>query len=118
MVRNLIAALRDDLQTLPWMGTETRAQASAKLAAFAVKIGYTDKWRDYSALKIDRKSYAENQCVERIRFRAPPEQNRQTGGSHEWGMTPPTVNAYNNSGMNEIVFPAGILQPPFMTEGR
>ncbi|HXQ98439.1 MAG TPA: M13 family metallopeptidase N-terminal domain-containing protein, partial [Candidatus Limnocylindrales bacterium] len=61
MVQNLIAALRDDLLTLPWMGPETRAQATAKLAAFALKIGYTDKWRDYSALKIDRRSYAENQ---------------------------------------------------------
>ena len=56
MVHNLIGALRDDLQTLPWMGPETRAQATAKLEAFALKIGYTDKWRDYSALKIDRKS--------------------------------------------------------------
>ena len=61
MVHNLIAALRDDLQTLPWMGPETRKQANAKLEAFALKIGYTDKWRDYSALKIDRSSYSENQ---------------------------------------------------------
>src|SRR5437016_4699304 len=61
MVDNLIAAPRDDLQTLPWMGPDTRKQATAKLAAFAVKIGYPDKWRDYSALEIDRRSYAENQ---------------------------------------------------------
>src|SRR5947199_5273764 len=61
MVHNLIAALREDLQTLPWMGPETRKQATAKLEAFALKIGYTDKWRDYSALKIDRNSYSENQ---------------------------------------------------------
>jgi len=114
MVRNLIAALRDDLQTLPWMGPGTRAQATAKLEAFAVKIGYTDNWRDYSALKIDRRSYAENQ------FRAAAfEFDRRLNkigkpvDRSEWGMTPPTVNAYNNSSMNEIVFPAGILQPPF-----
>src|SRR5437870_3236253 len=60
MVHNLLAALRNDLATLPWMGPETRAEATAKLEAFAVKIGYTDRWRDYSALKIDRRSYAEN----------------------------------------------------------
>src|SRR6202171_1153961 len=60
MVHNLIAALRDDLQTLPWMGSDTRAQATAKLQAFAVKIGYTDKWRDYSALKIERAGYLQN----------------------------------------------------------
>src|SRR6266581_533148 len=63
MVHNLIAALRDDLQTLPWMGPATRTQATAKLQAFAVKIGYTDKWRDYSALKIDRSYYGEMGAV-------------------------------------------------------
>jgi putative endopeptidase len=114
MVRNLIAALRDDLQTLPWMGPETRQAATAKLEAFAVKIGYPDKWRDYSALKIDRSSYLGNH--ERA---AGFEFERRLGrigkpvDRTEWGMTPPTVNAYNNSSMNEIVFPAGILQPPF-----
>ena len=114
MVRNLIAALHDDLQTLPWMGPDTRAQATAKLQAFGVKIGYTDKWRDYSALKIDRRSYAENQMrsaefdVARVLEKIGKPVDRT-----EWGMTPPTVNAYNSSSMNEIVFPAGIMQPPF-----
>ena len=114
MVHNLIAALRDDLQTLSWMGPETRAQATAKLAAFALKIGYTDKWRDYAALQVDRRSYAENQLrgaqfdfVRRLNKIGKPVDRT------EWGMTPPTVNAYNNSSMNEIVFPAGIMQPPF-----
>jgi putative endopeptidase len=114
MVHNLIAALRDDLKTLPWMGPETRAQAIAKLEAFAVKIGYPDKWRDYSALTIDRASYSQNF------YRAAAfEFQRRLGkigkpvDRTEWGMSPPTVNAYNNSGMNEIVFPAGIMQPPF-----
>jgi putative endopeptidase len=114
MVRNLIAALDDDLQTLSWMSPDTRAQATGKLEAFAVKIGYPDKWRDYSELKIDRASYFANQ-----RRAAEFEFGRRLGkigkpvDRTEWGMTPPTVNAYNNSSMNEIVFPAGILQPPF-----
>ena len=114
MVHNLIAALRDDLQTLPWMGPETRTQATAKLEAFAVKIGYTDKWRDYSALKIDRRSYAEN-VVRASEFDFARRLNKigKPVDRTEWGMTPPTVNAYNNSNMNEIVFPAGIMQPPF-----
>jgi putative endopeptidase len=114
MVHNLIAALRDDLQTLPWMGADTRAQATAKLEAFAVKIGYPDKWRDYSELRIDRKSYAENQ-LRSLEFDSARRLNKigKPVERTEWGMTPPTVNAYNNSNMNEIVFPAGILQPPF-----
>ncbi len=114
MVHNLIAALRDDLQTLPWMGPETRKQATAKLEAFAVKIGYTDKWRDYSALKIDRRSYAENQWRgAEFDFARRLNKIGKPVDRTEWGMTPPTVNAYNNSSMNEIVFPAGIMQPPF-----
>jgi putative endopeptidase len=114
MVDNLIAALRDDLHTLPWMGPDTRTQATAKLEAFAVKIGYTDNWRDYSALNIDRRSYAENQ-VRGAQFDFARRLNKigKPVDRTEWGMTPPTVNAYNNSSMNEIVFPAGILQPPF-----
>lgn len=114
MVHNLLAALKDDLQTLPWMGPETRAQATAKLEAFTLKIGYTDKWRDYSALKIDRRSYAGN--IERAaEFDFARRLNRigKPVDRTEWTMTPPTVNAYNNSNMNEIVFPAGIMQPPF-----
>ena len=114
MVHNLIAALRDDLKTLPWMGSETRSAAAAKLEAFAIKIGYTDKWCDYSALKVDRGSYAHN--VERASefdFARRLSRIGKPVDRTEWGMTPPTVNAYNNSNMNEIVFPAGILQPPF-----
>jgi putative endopeptidase len=114
MVHNLLTALHDDLQTLSWMSPETRSQATAKLEAFAVKIGYTDKWRDYSALKIDRASFLGNER----RAAAFDSQRRlakigQPVDRTEWGMTPPTVNAYNSSSMNEIVFPAGILQPPF-----
>ena len=114
MVRNLISALHDDLQTLPWMSPETRAQATAKLEAFAIKIGYTDKWRDYSALKIDRSSYLVNQRrAAAFDFQRRLAKIGKPVDRTEWGMTPPTVNAYNNSSMNEIVFPAGILQPPF-----
>jgi putative endopeptidase len=114
MVHNLITALRDDLQTLSWMGPATRAQATAKLQAFAVKIGYTDKWRDYSSLKIDRSSYLQN-GFRAAAFEAARRLDKigKPVDRTEWGMTPPTVNAYNNSAMNEIVFPAGILQPPF-----
>src|SRR5215470_2366064 len=114
MVNNLIAALREDIPTLSWMGPETKKEALAKLEAFNVKIGYTDKWRDYSKLTIDRTSYAAN-----IRRSYEFELARQLAkigkpvDRTEWGMTPPTVNAYYNSTMNEIVFPAGILQPPF-----
>jgi putative endopeptidase len=114
MVHNLIAALRDDLKTLPWMGPETRAQATAKLEAFTVKIGYPDKWRDYSALKVDRSSYLQNlQRGAEFEFQRRLNKIGQPVDRTEWGMTPPTVNAYNNSSMNEIVFPAGIMQPPF-----
>jgi putative endopeptidase len=114
MVGNLIAALRADIPTLSWMGPETKKEALAKLEAFTVKIGYPDKWRDYSKLTIDRTSYDAN-----VRRSFEFEYARQVAkigkpvDRGEWGMTPPTVNAYYNSSMNEIVFPAGILQPPF-----
>jgi putative endopeptidase len=114
MVGNLHAALEDRIKGLEWMSSETKAQALRKLAAFGVKVGYPDKWRDYSKLEITRTSYAEN--VMRAR-RFEGARNLAKLGNPidrtEWGMTPPTVNAYYNSTMNEIVFPAGILQPPF-----
>jgi len=114
MVNNLIAALRSDIPTLSWMGPETKKQALDKLQAFNVKIGYPDKWRDYSKLTIDRGSYLAN-----VRRSEEFEENRDLAkigkpvDRSEWGMTPPTVNAYYNATFNEIVFPAGILQPPF-----
>ena len=114
MVRNLEATLKDDLSTLSWMGDATRKQAIIKLDAFLNKIGYPDKWRDYSALSIDRVSYVNN------RFRVGQFNERRDLAKignpvdrMEWGMSPPTVNAYYNPQINEIVFPAGILQPPF-----
>ena len=114
MVANLIAALREDIPTLSWMGPDTKKEALAKLEAFTVKIGYPDKWRDYSKLAIDRSSYDTN-----VRRSMEFEYARELAkigkpvDRAEWGMTPPTVNAYYSSTMNEIVFPAGILQPPF-----
>jgi putative endopeptidase len=114
LVNNLIVALREDIPTLDWMSEPTRQAAIAKLNAFAVKIGYPDKWRDYSALKIERASFFDNllRSSEFERQRNLAKMGRAVDRT-EWGMTPPTVNAYNNSLMNEIVFPAGILQPPY-----
>jgi putative endopeptidase len=114
LVNNLIVALRDDIPTLDWMSEPTRQAAIAKLNAFAVKIGYPDKWRDYSALKIERTSFIDNilRSSEFERQRNFAKMGRPVDRT-EWAMTPPTVNAYNNSLMNEIVFPAGILQPPY-----
>jgi putative endopeptidase len=114
MVHNLVAALRDDLKTLPWMSEQTRAAATAKLDAFGVKIGYPDKWRDYSSLKIERGAHMQNELRgAAFEFQRQLNQVGKPVDRTEWGMTPPTVNAYNRSSMNEIVFPAGILQPPF-----
>ncbi len=114
MIHNLIAALRDDLSTLPWMGPETRKAALAKLEAFALKIGYPDKWRDYSAFHVDRGPYVMNVLRgDLFEFNRDLAKIGKPVDRTEWGMTPPTVNAYYNAEMNEIVFPAGILQPPF-----
>jgi putative endopeptidase len=114
LVNNLTAALRDDIQTLKWMSEPTQKQAIAKLESFAVKIGYPDKWRDYSSLKIERTAYADN-LIRAGQFevhRGLAKIGRPVDKT-EWGMTPPTVNAYYNPLMAEIVFPAGILQPPY-----
>ena len=114
MVNHLTEALHDDLQTLPWMGPATRKQALTKLAAFTRKIGYPDKWRDYSAYMVDRGPYALNQMRgAQFEFKRDLNKIGKPVDRNEWGMTPPTVNAYYNSEMNEIVFPAGIMQPPF-----
>ena len=114
LVKDLRSVLRERLSNLEWMGPETRAAALKKLDAFTVKIGYPDKWRDYSALKVSRQSYAVNVMAAKT-FAAKRELAKinQPVDKLEWGMTPPTVNAYYNPSQNEIVFPAGILQPPF-----
>ncbi|MGH9435066.1 MAG: M13 family metallopeptidase [Terriglobia bacterium] len=114
MVNNLIAALRSDISTLSWMGPSTRKYAIAKLNLYMKKIGYPTKWRDYSALHITRGPYVANVGRANL-FEFHRELNKigKPVDRTEWGMTPPTVNAYYDPLMNEIVFPAGILQPPF-----
>ncbi|MBB3872835.1 M13 family metallopeptidase [Brevundimonas mediterranea] len=114
LVANLRTALSHRIDNLSWMGAETKAAAQEKLRKFTVKIGYPDKWRDYSALEIradDLVGNAERQGLfewnhDLSRLNDPVDKS-------EWGMTPQTVNAYYNSANNEIVFPAAILQPPF-----
>jgi putative endopeptidase len=114
LVHNLMAALREDIATLDWMSPATREQALHKLDAMNLKIGYPDKWRDYSAFRVDRGPFVENvtrgdtfeQARDLAKIGKPVDRT-------EWGMTPPTVNAYYTALHNEIVFPAGILQPPF-----
>jgi putative endopeptidase len=114
MVRQIEEAMQQDIESLSWMSPETKQQAFEKLHTLANKIGYPDKWRDYSALTIARDDYAGN--VLRAREF---EFNRQIAkigkplDRGEWGMTPPTVNAEYSPQLNDINFPAGILQPPF-----
>ena len=119
MVHNLVDALRADLATLDWMSPATREQAIAKLGAIRLKIGYPDKWRDYSAFKVDRGPYVEN-FIRGNEFEAAYDLGKigKPVDRGVWNMTPPTVNAYYNSTRNEIVFPAGILQPPFYDPNR
>jgi len=114
MVTNLISALKSDIPELSWMGPETKKAALEKLEAFQIKIGYPDKWRDYSALPVDKGSYLANER-RAIAFENARDLNKigKPVDRSEWQMTPPTVNAYYDATMNEIVFPAGILQPPF-----
>jgi putative endopeptidase len=113
MVRNLLAAMRDDILSRPWMSDDTKEKAMAKIATFNPKIGYPDKWKDYSHLEIRRDTFFENMISGR---KFVEEDDRLTIGKPvdrgRWGMTPPTSDAYYNPLLNEIVFPAGILQPP------
>ncbi|WP_343525551.1 M13 family metallopeptidase [Sphingomonas sp.] len=114
LVRNLISAMGDRLRNLEWMAPETKQKALAKLAAFTPKIGYPDKWRDYSALQIQRGDLVGNVARSNA-FEYQRDLNKlgQPIDRGEWFMTPMTINAYANPPMNEIVFPAAILQPPF-----
>lgn len=114
LVRNLRTAMDARISKLEWMAPETKVKARAKLAAFTQKIGYPDKWRDYSALQVVRGDAMGN-AIRATNFEY--ERNLAKIGKpvdrSEWGMTPQTVNAYANPLMNEVVFPAAILQPPF-----
>ncbi len=114
MVKNILAAYKESIAGLDWMGPATRKEAQVKLAKFEPKIAYPSKWRDYSALVILRDGLVGN--VTRARAFEYNRNNAKLGRAidrTEWGMTPQTVNAYYNGQKNEIVFPAAILQPPF-----
>jgi putative endopeptidase len=114
MVMNLKAALRDRIKALDWMSEATRQQALKKLDAINVKVGYPDKWRDYSALNIDNGPYVLNAMrADEFEFQRNLNKIGKPIDRTEWGITTPTVDAYYNPNFNEIVFPAGILQPPF-----
>ena len=114
LVANILKAYEADIETLTWMTPATRAKALEKIRRFTVKVGYPDRWRDYSALTI-----TPGQLVGDVSNAQVFEWNRQLKridepvDRGEWGMTPPTNNAYNNPPLNEIVFPAGTLQPPY-----
>src|SRR5215469_6087645 len=119
MVNALETARGTDIQELPWMTPETKKQAEAKLKAITNKIGYPDKWRDYSSVAIHRDDLLGNvqgagafdRMYNITKIGKPLDKK-------EWGMTPPTVNAYYNPAENDINFPAGILQPPFFDRGE
>jgi putative endopeptidase len=114
MVNNLKAALKDKINGLDWMSEGTKKQAQNKLATMVTKIGYPDKWKTFDGLEIDRNSYAKNVMnASAYEFQRMINKLGKPIDRTEWLMTPPTVNAYYNPAMNEIVFPAGILQPPF-----
>jgi putative endopeptidase len=114
LVAALEKSLGDDIKTLPWMGDDTKKAAEQKLAMIRNKIGYPEKWRDYSSVKVDATDLIGNDHHSAVYER---NYNYAKLGKpvdeKEWGMTPPTVNAYYNPSFNDINFPAGILQPPF-----
>jgi putative endopeptidase len=113
MIENLRATVGARIQNLDWMSDETKKQALAKLAAFTSKIGYPDEWRDYSKLDIERQSYVANvRAANAFEMRRNLDKIGQPIDRNEWGMSPQTVNAYYSPVMNEIVFPAAIMQPP------
>ena len=117
LVAHLIEAYRQSIDQLEWMTAETKAKAQQKLNKFTPKIGYPDKWKDYSSIVIDRNDLLENiKNVSEWEFEYEVKKIGAPIDRDEWHMTPQTVNAYYNPGLNEIVFPAAILQPPFFSE--
>jgi len=118
MVKNILLAMGDVIRSLDWMSDETKKKAQEKLATFNVKVGYPDKFKDYAGVSISRGSYWDD-VVSASRWNV--NDNRAQIGKpvdkSRWGMTPPTSNAYYNPFLNEIVFPAGILQPPAFDVG-
>ena len=114
LVKNLQTALGERIRNLEWMGDSTKIKAIEKLNSFYVKVGYPDKWRDYTGLNIEKDSYWANvKCATEFELDYMLSKAGKPVDRDEWGMTPQTVNAYYNPTTNEICFPAGILQYPF-----
>jgi endothelin-converting enzyme/putative endopeptidase len=113
MTAGIEHAMESEIRALPWMGAATKEQALAKLRTIVNKVGYPDKWRDYSSIVITRDDFA-GDVVRSSIFESRRELDKigRPLDRGEWGMTPPTVNAYYNPQMNDINFPAGVLQPP------
>ena len=119
LVNDIKTALQQDLQAQDWMAAATRQQAVTKLQAQLEKIGYPDHWRDYSSVQIGRSSYLHNaQQASEFEFRRWVNKIGKPVDRTEWGMTPPTINAYEDPQTNTINFPAGILQPPFFDKDQ
>ncbi len=117
LIENLRASFAERIKKLDWMSPATKDKALEKLKAITVKVGYPDKWRDYSALEIVPDNYFQNVMnASRFAFNRNLNKIGKPVDKSEWGMTPQTVNAYYNPSNNEIVFPAGILQPPFFNK--
>ena len=113
LVNNLLKAYKVSIEELDWMTPETKAQALDKLSKFTPKIGYPDKWQDYSALTIDENDlFGNTKRSAMVQYQQMLDKQKGPVQKHEWAMNPQTVNAYYNPPMNEIVFPAAILQPP------
>jgi len=114
LVKNLLAAYKDSIDTLDWMSPATKKEAQSKLAKFTPKIGYPNKWKEYTALTVKRDDLVGNVMRSReVEYNRELNKLGKPIDRDEWGMTPQTVNAYYNPELNEIVFPAAILQPPF-----
>jgi len=119
MVHNIEKAMAQDIDQIDWMSPDTKKQAHKKLSTLANKIGYPEKWRDYSTLNVVRGDAMGNSLrAARFEFARTMNKIGKPLDRKEWGMTPPTVNAYYNPLMNDINFPAGILQPPFFSKSR
>jgi putative endopeptidase len=113
MVKNILLAMGDRIRDIDWMSAETKKKAQEKLASFNVKVGYPDKFKDYAGVSLSRESYWNDMvAASRWNVRDDRAQIGKPVDRSRWGMTPPTSNAYYNPFLNEIVFPAGILQPP------
>jgi putative endopeptidase len=113
MVKNILVAMSETVNQLDWMSPDTKKKAEEKIATFNVKVGYPDKWKDYSSVSISRGTFFED-VVAASTFQVTDDWSTigKPVDRGRWGMTPPTSNAYYNPLLNEIVFPAGILQPP------